>query len=232
MEGVMIGNKHTWEDWGLIWTNTTISSPKAKTKTIKIPGGNGVLDLSELLTGHICFENRSITLSFMLHDKDIRTWQSVYSELLNCCHGKRMKVVLDSDPTHYWEGRISLSSAKKAKFHSTVEIVLDADPYKYELLSSLEDWKWDPFNFEYDVIREYGHIVVDGNRTVTIIGSALPYIPVIIADSNMVLKCNGKTFQLHKGTQKLYGLTLYDEEYEFTFTGNGSVSVDMRGGSL
>lgn len=232
MEGVAIGNKHTWNDWHLIWTGTTISSPKAKTKTINIPGGSGVLDLSEILTGHICFENRSVKLSFTLHDKDKRTWQSVYSDLLNYCHGKKMKVVLDSDPTHYWIGRISLTSDKKAKYHSTINIELDADPYKYEILSSLEDWLWDPFNFEYDVIREYGHIVIDGKRIVTVIGSVLPYIPVITADSDITLKCNGKTFQLHKGTQKLYGLMLYDEEYEFTFTGDGSVSIDMRGGSL
>lgn len=232
MDGVMIGEKHTYKDWHLIWTGTTISSPKAKTKTIDIPGGNGVLDLSEIFAGHICFENRSITLSFTLHDKDKRTWQNMYSDLLNYCHGKRMKVILDSDQTHYWEGRISLSSDKKANYYSAFDIMLDADPYKYEILSSLDDWLWDSFNFEYDVIREYGYIVVDGKRTVIVIGSVLPYIPVIIADSEMSLKCNGRTFQLHKGTQKLYGLVLYDKEYVFTFTGNGSVSIDMRGGSL
>ncbi len=232
MIGVLIGDKHTWNDWKLIWTSTTISSPKAKTKTIKIPGGNGVIDLSEILTGHISFENRSITLGFTLHDKDRRTWQSVYSDLSNYCHGKRMKVVLDSDLTHYWEGRVSVSSSKKAKFHSTIDIALDADPFKYELLSSLEDWLWDPFNFEYDVIREYGHIVVNSSRTITVIGSTMPYTPIVLVDSEMTLTCRGKTFKLHKGTQKLYGLTLYDEEYEFTFKGNGSVSIDVRGGSL
>lgn len=232
MKGVMIDGKHTWNDWHLILTSVTIASPKAKTKTINVPGGNGVLDLSEILTGHICFENRSIKLSFTLHDKDSRAWLSIYSELLNYCHGKKMKVVFDSDPMHYWIGRISLSSDKKAKYHSTIDITLDADPYKYEIISSLDDWLWDPFNFEYDVIREYGHIVVDKKRTVIIIGSIIPCNPVITVDSDMTLKCNGKTFQLHKGTQKLYELTLYDEEYEFAFTGNGTVSVDIRGGSL
>ena len=232
MEGVSIGSKHSWNDWGLIWTSISISSPKAKTKVIEIPGSSYKIDLSEVLCGHVGYEARKVSLGFTLHDKDKRKWQSVYSDIQNFCHGKRMKVILDTDLTHYWDGRLSVSSSKQAKFHSSIEITLDADPYKYEVLTSLEDWLWDPFNFDYDVIREYGHIVISGSRTIIVVGSAMPCFPEIVSDSPMTLTCKGKTYQIPKGNVKLYDLTLYDDEYQFTFEGNGTVSIDMRGGSL
>ena len=159
-------------------------------------------------------------------------WHTLYSEISNYCHGKKMKVILDTDKSHYWIGRISIDSTKENKFHSIYEINLDADPYKYEVLSSLDDWLWDPFNFEYDIIREYGHIVVKGSRTITLVGSALPCIPTITTNDDLLLECGGKTYNLKKGTQKLYSLTLLNKEYVFTFTGTGTVSIDIRGGSL
>ena len=49
MKGVRFGDYHSYNDFSLILTSKTIGTPTPKTETIDIPGGDGVLDLTEFL---------------------------------------------------------------------------------------------------------------------------------------------------------------------------------------
>lgn len=65
MIGVMFGNKHSYRDFGLILSSKTIPLPKPKTDLINVPGADGSIDLSTVLTdGDVKYENRSITCKF------------------------------------------------------------------------------------------------------------------------------------------------------------------------
>ena len=56
MKGVKIGEKHTFKDWNLILLSVDIDFPNPKTETVDIPGTDGELDFSEVLTGDIKVE--------------------------------------------------------------------------------------------------------------------------------------------------------------------------------
>ena len=108
----------------------------------------------------------------------------------------------------------------------------EVDPYKYEVASSLEDWLWDDFNFETDIIREYGGIKVSGKYELNIYGRRKRVIPVIECDTPMQVTYNGATYDLLNGKSKVFDIWLSEGDNLLTFTGNGTISVDYRGGSL
>ena len=97
-------------------------------------------------------------------------------------HGKRVKVIFDDDMGYYYVGRATVVPDYDRKGQiGTFTVTIDAEPYKYSIVDSLEPWKWDTFSFVDGVIQGYSDIVVNGSREVTLSGSELPVIPEFIA---------------------------------------------------
>lgn len=224
-------SKHTYNDWNLKWTEVEISSPSAKTYVIEVPGTDGVLDLTESLLDDVKYKNRTIKLVFEV-EGDYINWQKFYSDYLNFCHGQKVKIILDTDLSFYWLGRINLTSNKDDYRYGEVEIEIDVEPYKYEINSSLEDWLWDPFSFETGVIREYKDLVVNGTLWVTISGLRKVQNLKVTSSAAMTVTFENKDYTVPKGTSELLEVRLIQGENYLLFTGNGIISIDYRGGSL
>lgn len=236
MDGVTIGTKHSYRDWGLLLkSRPVISPPSPKTVYVDIPGSDGVIDLTESLTGDVKFDNRTIKCEFVVLDARNR-WSDIYSEIMDYLHGQRMKVRLDEDPTYYYEGRLQVNEWKSDKVTSTITIEGDVEPYKMEMFSSLEDWEWDSFNFETGIIRDYKEIRVDESLTFTIEGrrkSVVPSFTVLSDDgSGLQVRFNGTTYDLPDGTSRVLNIVIKNGTNTLYFTGNGTVSIDYRGGRL
>lgn len=150
---VTFGEKNTWDDWRLVPSSRPLfNPPKQKTKTLDIPGGDGVIDLSEALTGYPIFENRTGSIEFIVMN-DFKPWHMAYSDIMDYLHGQRLRAVLEDDPEYFYEGRFSVNAWKSEKDWSKITIDYDVGPYKWSSLSSTDDWLWDPFNFQNGVIR-------------------------------------------------------------------------------
>lgn len=159
--GVTFGTKHTYNDWGLIpKSRPVISPPVPKTLYVDIPGADGLLDLTNALSDDVKYENRTITFEFNVLDARNR-WSNIYSAILDYLHGQSMKIILDEDPTYYYMGRVQVNEWKSDKRTSTITIEANVEPYKMNVVSTAEDWLWDPFNFETDVIRNYSNMEFD-----------------------------------------------------------------------
>lgn len=236
MDGVTFGTKHSYRDWGLLLkSRPVISPPSPKTVYVDIPGSDGIIDLTESLTGDVKFDNRTITCEFVVLDARNR-WSDIYSEIMDYLHGQRMKVRLDEDPTYYYEGRLQVNEWKSDKVTSTITIEGDVEPYKMEMFSSLEEWEWDSFNFETGIIRDYKEIRVDESLTFTIEGrrkSVVPSFTVASDDgSGLQVRFNGTTYDLPDGTSRVLNIVIKNGTNTLYFTGNGTVSIDYRGGRL
>lgn len=172
--GVTFGTKHTYNDWGLIPKSRPVVSPPApKTLYVDIPGADGLLDLTQALTQDVKYENRTITFEFNVLDARNR-WSNIYSAILDYLHGQSMKIILDEDPTYYYTGRLQVNEWKSDKNTAVIVIEGYVDPYKMAVVSSSEDWLWDSFNFEEDMIRYYNAMEFDG------INNSLPtFHPVV-----------------------------------------------------
>ena len=233
MGGILIGDKHTEKDWDLIWVDLVIPPPSLKTHTVSVPGMNGIIDLTERMGG-VKFNDRQLEFRFVLHDKDIGLWHRTYAEIANFCHGQIKDIILDSDNQFYWRGRVIVESTKEDQIHSTITIVVDAEPFKYDLISSADDWLWDPFNFRTGVIRNYKNMTVTGTTALDIIGTEKDIVPTIICSRAMTLVFEGKTYQLAMGENINRDIVLRagSNQMRFTTSGTGTVTILFRGASL
>lgn len=239
---IIFGGKNTWADWYLIPSSRpVINPPKPKTKYVDIPGANWHLDLSTVLTGDIAYNAREGSIEFVVDNGQLspykaETWFELYSEILDYLHGQIMKATLEDDPGYYYEGRFSVNQWKSDPHNSKITIDYTVAPFKYEVTSSLEDWLWDPFSFVDGIIREYKDLRVDGSLTQIIRGRRMSVVPSFIVKSDdgkgMKVKFNGSTYDLADGTSRVINIQTVEGDNTLTFIGNGTVSIDYRGGRL
>lgn len=233
---IMFGIKDSWVDWHLIPSSRPVFNPPTpKTKFIDIPGGDGQLDLTTSLTGDTVYQNRTGSFEFIV-DNGHQEWFTLYSDIMDYLHGKLQRATLEDEPTFYYEGRFSVNKWKSDPHNSKIVIDYNVSPYKYEMHSSLEDWVWDTFNFETGIVREYKDLRVDGRLDFIIVGRRMRVTPSFIVKSDdgtgMKVKFNGVTYDLHDGASRVINIQTVEGENKLTFTGNGTVSIEYRGGRL
>lgn len=233
---ITFGDKNTWDDWFLIPSSRPVfNPPKVKTVYVDIPGADWHLDMSESLTGEVVYEGREGSLEFIV-DNGHRTWSELYSDIMDYLHGQQMRAILEDDPSYYYEGRFAVNQWKSDPHNSKITIDYNVAPYKFELFSSLEDWLWDPFNFETGVAREYGDLTVDNELILVIEGNRKSVVPSFIVSSEdgsgLKVEFDGTTYSLPDGTSKVANIVIKQGTNALTFTGKGTVSVDYRGGRL
>lgn len=230
MTGVTFGTKHSFTDFGLVLTSKTIALPSAKTKTVDVPGADGVIDLTEVLSDDIKYKNRKLSFTFTVIDP-MASFAAVLSEVTNYVHGRKLRIAMDWDKNYYYEGRCTVNSFKTDKRTATIVVDCDCDPYKMEKNSTSTPWIWDTFSFV-DGIIYINTVTVSGTTTVTLINRRKIVSPTFTCSAAMRCSFGGKTYNLSKGTQTVLDIRLQDGENIVTFTGTGTVTIDYKGGSL
>lgn len=229
---VTINDCHMLRDLGLALARTDcVKPPEPKTVIQDIPGADGVIDLTESLVGHTVYNNREIRMEFG-RGMERNQWPGMYSKIMGMFHGKQVRVIFDDDPDYFYSGRASVSDYARAQTLGTMVITVDAEPYKQEINGGLEPWKWGPLNFRTGIIRNYQNLLVEGRREVKIPGRSKVVIPIIISSAAMTVEWKGKQYDLVAGNNKIYDIAIPEGENFLTFIGNGTVSIDYRGGIL
>lgn len=228
---------HTLDDWGLaLGNNNYIGDPKMQTTYIQIPGRDGLLDASEVLTGRRVYTKRQI--AFSLGGKRVRSnWDAVISTWRNEINGRICQVTLDTDPTYFWKGRVYIQEFDRFRELGTFSLTIpEADPYKYSHETSVEPWKWDPFNFLTGIITYIGAITVSGTKTITIPHGYMPTSPLFIVSNKvgtLTVTFDGDTYEMTSLSSKFPSIIVGgDDDVDLTFTGNATIEIVYRSGSL
>lgn len=133
MGKVFFDGKDTYTEYGLLLASKSISMPEVRTNMIDVPGRDGLLDASEVLTGEVTYKNRTITLKLTGVDTvSGKKWPATISDFCNKVHGKRVKVTFPEDTTHYYSGRCSVGKVGLVKMMQTIPVTVDCDPWKYK----------------------------------------------------------------------------------------------------
>ena len=219
---VDFGNKNTWDDWHLIPSSRPlISPPPVNEKFVDVPGRNGQLDLTEWQLGFPTYGSRTGSMEFIVANDWWEDWTVAYTTISNYLHGKRMRCVLEDDPTHYYEGRFKVNAWKSDKNYSTITIDYTVDPYKHSI-------------YLVDDIYE-----VSASRVVDLHCGAETICPKFkLTDGTLLL-----SFEDDSGTTITHELVSGDNTFddlwlkplaftEITFTGTGTVQVEYREGDL
>lgn len=230
---ITIGDMNTWDSWHLIPKSRPLfNPPSVKTNYIEIPGGDGSLDLTTALAGRPVYKNRTGSWEFYV-ENGYKDWSVLYSEIMTYLHGKKLKAILEDDPDYYYEGRFAVNAWKSDPNWSIITIDYEVAPYKRSLISAGNDWLWDTFNFETDVIRSYENLPVDGSLTVVVVGDSMPVPPTIVASTTgMTVTYNDETYTLTKGSNYISELTIQEDENTFIFGGTGTITILYERGRL
>lgn len=228
---------HSLNDWGLvIGNNNYIGTPVQETKYVTVPGAFCNLDLSEVITGKPVFKSREINV-LLGGLKNRLMWDNIISQLRNYIEGRIVHLIFDNDLGFYWRGRVEIEDFDRARELGSFRLRLPmADPYKYDVFNSEDDWEWDPFDFEYGVIRYIGPMEIN-NTSITVPKGNMETVPIFLIDSiisdTLSVIVNGTTYNLMEGENRFPQLKVAGEtEVILQFTGIGKGTVKYRGGSL
>lgn len=228
---------HTLNDWGLAIGNTDyIGDPVQETNYIDVPGASRYLDASDSLTGHPVFKYRSIKV-LLGGKRKIIDWDGVISTFRNEIEGQVVYLTFDNDLGYYWRGRVNIINFQRVRELGTFYLEIPtADPYKYDVFNSNDDWEWDPFDFEYGVIRYIGPIDIN-NTLLTTPKGGMETVPIFVIDSingaNLSVTANGVKHRLEVGENRFPQIKVGGkQEVQLQFNGIGRGTVRYRGGSL
>lgn len=227
---------HTYRNWDLVVTNSTpVGAPEQQTNFIEVIGRNSLIDVSDALIGRPSYKSRKITIK-LAGIKQRKSWDNVISDFRNKIDGRIIQVIFDNDKQYYYRGRCHVEGFERIydKGEFTLSIPM-ADPYKYEVSSVTEPWLWNPFSFVDGVVRNFGEIVVNGTATMMIPKGHMYVVPEFqVSSTTEIIMSNGvREYKLTAGKNRFPSLLVNgDEEVNLTFTGQGTVTIDYRGGSL
>lgn len=248
---------NTYEDFHLMPSTSmprpVFDPPSVKTQIVDIPGADGYIDLSESLTKYPVYNNRQGSIDFIVLS-GFETWQQLYSRIMNYLHGRTKRVVMDDDVGYFYEGRFKVNKWKSANdgTWSTITIDYDVKPYKMEVNDSLDDWLWDPFNFDTGITLSelFADITIDSDiyepRTFSGVIRRKPVSPEIevrtTSTEGMAIRLINPELDIDKDFYFGDGISI-DPEFilsnfsgsntiQMNFMGHGTVSIRFRNGEL
>ena len=205
--------KSAYYDWNIVLTKASIPLPSIKTSSVDIKGANGILDLSEVLTGDVCYGNRDIKLTFaMMEDRD---YYSTMTDIANYLHGKKVTLKLSNDDEYFYSGRAVISMCEYSYGKSSLVIKMSADPFKYSVTES---------NAFVNLNNETKSLVLPNKR--------MRVAPTLVVTGSVTMTFEGKTYTLQAGEQQLLNFVLSEGNNTVSFSGTGSVKITYRQGAL
>ena len=220
MGKVFFDGKDTYTEYGLLLASKSISLPEVRTNMIDVPGRDGLLDASEVLTGEVTYKNRTITLKLTGVDTvSGKKWPATISDFCNKVHGKRVKVTFPEDTTHYYSGRCSVGKVGLVKMMQTIPVTVDCDPWKYKNAKTTVSRD--------DLGTAYKQLSLPNERR--------PVIPTITVDQDTTLLWGSSTINISAGDHILPDIRLASGSNTLkakVASGTGSITVTYQEASL
>lgn len=208
MKGIKFGNYHSYDDFSLILSQKTIGTPSPKVETVDIPGGDGVLDLTDFF-GEVKYNNRNLSFDFATKVPP-EQFMDLFSRVQNALHGQKMQIILDDDAEWCYTGRITVSEWKAEKNIGKLTIDCDCEPYKNKLADTV-------------VSR-----AVDGSETVVLTNSKKIVVPTIDITGNVNLTFGTNFWSLSAGRYDLPAVQLVNGENIILLEGTGTATFTYR----
>ena len=242
------GSINTWDDWHLIPTSRPVfQQGDVKTTYVDIPGADGQIDMSEVLSGYPTYKNREGSLEFIVANGWRKNWATGFSQFANWLHGRVLRVILDDDPEYFYEGRFKLNEWKSNNDGTWSNVTIDYNlkPYKYSIYLSTDKWLWDPFSFETGFAYNGKDITVNGETTFELNNDAMHVLPTFVirntSDAKWTIELNGNTAEIpldfSSATEVTYKRPTMEllpgvNTVKITPETSGMLDILFRGGSL
>ena len=212
MYGVTFGSKHSYDDYRLVMTGYDTGNPAPRRYLTSVPGRNGILDLTEILTPNVKYENRPIQFTFVWKSHP-STYEDELQEIRNDIHGKRMQVTLDSDPDWYYDAYLTVESSDLIdREKATIVIAGPAAPYKYA--------------------KQATSYVLNGNGTLICENDRMEVIPQITNTAETEVVFGSVSVTLSPGTHRVDDIVFTKGNNTLVITSTGQTTITYRQGRL
>lgn len=135
---IIISGKNTYGEWEMYPTSRPhVAPPEVKTNYVDLPGADGGLDYTDLLTGEPRYGYRKGSWEFLLIPQD--RWAAVYRSLVNFLHGRQHTVILEDDPNYVYTGRLSVNKWQSDAHNSLITIDYTLEPFPRNISGQEED---------------------------------------------------------------------------------------------
>lgn len=198
------------------WTLTAwkLSAPVYRSTIVSVPGRDGDLDLSTVLTdGEPTYQNRTLTATFELSEGSRLERDLLISVTVNKLDGMRMKIVGPDDRAHYLEGRVHVEMLYSDLAHASVRISAIVDPWWYAIAETSISVKAET-----------------SSKTLTLVnrGRALLIPSVVISDGDVRIVTERTSWALGEGEYTLPDLCLKRGETVISYSGAGMLKITYR----
>lgn len=191
-----------------------VSSPEVQEEERKVPGRDGVLDLSEALTGEPKYENRTLVATFDMEEPSYSKFKRRIREIQNYMHGRVFRIVDDEELDYYYEGRVSVTwKMRNALFY---EISISANVYPYKLKTT----------------ETVVTAAVDGEAVVICVNERKSVVPIIITDAAFTVTFGDVTVNLGAGQYESPDIKFTEGNNEVTCVGTGTITFVYQEGAL
>lgn len=199
---------HTGNDLDLVQEEKEIKSPEPQSYLVEIPGRNGMLNLTNSLTGNVCYGNRTLTCKYF----GTGTREEMF-ELRNKMmkyHGEVIKVIDDDTPDYYYEGECKVEIEPKSNYVN-ITLEVNADPFMYCINETVL------------------HIEADSeDKLIGIDNCGVPVTPTITVFNQVNIRKGDVVCELLSGKHILDEMELEKGVNEYHISGNGMVTISYR----
>lgn len=207
MRGIIINNTHTGNDLGLILTGNDVGMPKPKIYKVDIPGRNGDLDMSEVLSGQVTYSNR--TLTFTLLANGTREVVLDLIDVVTAYNGQWVTIIVPDLLDWYYEGRVEVSYSDKYHYVDFT-LTVDAQPFRKALYP-----------------KKLTHSNLN-SQEIFINNLGVNIIPTITLTAETTIISGDNEFKLSAGTYNPEELILKTGVNSWIVTTTGTITISYR----
>ena len=215
MKGITFGNYHSYRDLRLILESKEMGSPAIKVRKVDVEGADGTLDYTDFF-GEAKYENAThkFTFSTIVPQDE---FLSQFSQVKNALHGRKVRIILDDDPTFFYIGRLSVSPFTSSKAVGKLSIEADCEPYKMKINPTVIS------------------VTVNGTKVITLPNirkRAVPEVKIVAESGLNIVYQVSNVWDLSSGTYTLPELELVEGDNTVTVTGTGTISFTWTEGDM
>lgn len=215
MNGVTFGTYHSYDDFSLILTSKEIAAPKTKTVKIDVEGADGAIDLTDFF-GEPKYEDCTHEFQFSTIVPQSQ-FLTLFSDIKNKIHGKKLRISLDADPGFYYMGRCFVSAFTNEKNIGKISVECECEPWKYKAAKT--------------VITQ----TVSGESTLSLPNLRKRVVPEVLIEADSALHIVYNTYNvwdLGGGSYTLPELELKAGENTVSVTGTGNITFSYQEAAL
>ena len=203
-----------------LWTlaSWNLSKAVANEEYAKIPGHNGPLDVSTVLTdGEPYYGSRTFEATLESSEGTRLEREERINQMINKLDGWRFDITLPDDPLHHINGRVSVERLYNTPVHASVQVRATCDPWRYNATETV-----------------VGLIATETEQTAALINmgrrSVVPTIKIIGGSATLKFTANGemRTWKLSAGEYILADIYLKTGSAPLTYSGTATITLTYR----